>query len=167
MATALSDSGVNPLVLPPAVAYPLAPPRSLRLFLLAVWGVAMVIHVYWLVVSPAGDWRPWAGGLAAAVAAGLAWRAGPLAQSGVLVWDGSAWCWEQAARSVAGRIVVRLDAQSVVLLRFVSDAGSNQWFWLDRNCSPGHWLALRRAVHGPVGSPVAAARAGRNRAVTP
>lgn len=167
MATALSDSGVNPLVLPPAVSYPLAAPRGLRRLLILVWLLVLAVDGYWLLVAPTGDWRPWTGLLVSVVAGGWAWRAGPLVQSGMLVWDGASWWWEQTRGSAPGRIVVRLDVQSGLLLRFVADSGPSRWFWLNRHGSPGHWLALRRATHAVSANPAASALASRNRAVTP
>lgn len=167
MATALSDSAVNPLVLAPAVQYPLAPPRLLHRLTMLVWVLVFAVDGYWLAVAPAGDWRPLTGVLVSVLAAGLAWRAGPLVQSGVLIWDGAFWWWEHFSRTVAGRIVVRLDVQSGLLLRFHADYGPSQWFWLDRHSNPGQWLALRRAAYGVPVFSAAPANATGNQAVTP
>lgn len=151
MASALSDSGVNPLILPPAVAYPAAPARGLRLLLGAIWLWIVAVHAYWIGVAPAGDWRPWAALPVTLLASALAWRSRPLTQSGVLVWDGARWWWERPSSPVSGMVAVRLDTQSGLLLRFTADAGPSYWFWLRRADSPGRWLALRRAVHAGTG----------------
>ncbi len=166
MATALPDSGLHHAVLAPAVRYPLARPRGLHKLLLLCWGLAIAVDGYWLAVAPAGDWRPWLGLLAAVVAGALAWRAGPMAQAGVLVWDGALWWWERAPASVAGRVAVRLDVQSGLLLRFVADSGAACWFWLDRRSHPAHWLALRRAAYAaPAHDAASSSPADRNRTV--
>ena len=165
MATTLSDSGINPLALPPAVAYPLAAPQGLRRLSVLVWSLVVVVDGYWLAVAPTGDWRPWLGLLVSVGVGGLAWRAGPLVQSGRLVWDGAFWCWEQSSGSVGGRVVVRLDVQSGLLLWFIAESGPNRWFWLSRHSSPANWLALRRAAHAVSAPPFSTGLASRNRAV--
>lgn len=146
MATAQSDSGSHALASPPAIDYPLARSRLLIALAGFVWTLAVVIDGYWLLVAPAGDWRPWAGAMVTACVAWLSWRSGPLTQSGVLIWDGAAWFWAHSAVRLAGRVAVRLDMQSGLLLRFVVDGGSSRWFWLEQASRPGDWLALRRAV---------------------
>lgn len=167
MVTALPDSGTHSLVSPPAVDYPLARSRMLRLLVWWFWALAVAIDGYWLFVAPAGDWRPWAGATVTVCAGWLAWRSGPLTQSGVLAWDGAAWFWEHAGVQLQGRVGVRLDLQSGLLVRFFADAGSAHWFWLDRASRPGHWLALRRAVHGAAGRPEGAIRGTAKKAARP
>ena len=159
MASALSDSGVNPLILPPAVEYPLARARGLRRLLAAIWLWIIAVDAYWLGVAPAGDWRPWAALIVSLSAGGLAWRSRPLTQAGVLAWDGARWWWERPSSPMAGRVAVRLDTQSGLLLRFIADTGAAYWFWLDRDADPARWLALRRAAHAETGLPLAPAAA--------
>lgn len=165
MAAALPDSTLHHAAQAPAVRYPLAQPRGLHKLLLLCWGLAVVVDGYWLAVAPAGDWRPWLGLLATAVAGALAWRAGPMVQAGVLVWDGAFWWWERAQEAVAGRVAVRLDVQSGLLLRFVADSGAPCWFWLGRHGNPAHWMALRRAVYAAPAHDGASSPADGNRTV--
>ena len=145
-----SESGAHSLVAPPAVDYPLSHARMLRMLARLAWGTAAAIDGYWLVAAPAGDWRPWVATAVTACAGALAWRAGPMTQSGNLAWDGTAWFWECSGSRLPGYVQVHLDLQSGLLVRFVTDAGSAHWAWLDRAARPGQWLALRRAVHGTV-----------------
>ena len=165
MASAQSDSGVNPLILPPAVAYPLAPARALRRLLALVWLWIVAVDAYWLGVAPAGDWRPWATLLVSLVVGALAWHSRPLTQSGVLAWDGARWWWERPSSSVPGRVAVRLDTQSGLLLHFLADTGATCWFWLDRSGNPARWLALRRAAHAAPGLPAVPDKAATSGAV--
>lgn len=151
MATALSNTGTNPLVCPPAVDYPLSEPRMLLRLLGLVWALALAIDVFWLFAAPADDWRPWAGLLVTFCAGAVAWRCGPLTQAGVLVWDGAAWFWERPALRLQGQPGVRLDVQSGMLVHFLSDTGATCWMWLDQTSRPDAWLALRRAAHAAAG----------------
>ncbi len=166
--TELSEPGAQPLAAPPAVEYPLSQPRLLRVLARFAWALVVVIDGYWLVVAPAGDWRPWAGTVVTACAGWLAWRVGPMTQSGMLAWDGAAWYWEYSGSRLPGQPLVHLDLQSGLLLRFSSDAGpAAHWLWLDRASRPGHWLALRRAVHGSVRRAVASGRGTARQAAVP
>jgi len=164
MATALSVTGTNPLVCPPAVDYPLSRPWMLLGTAGFVWGLVLAVHAYWLVAAAAHDWRPWVGLLIAAGAGVLAWRCRPLTQSGALVWDGAAWFWVRPAIQIQGRLGVRLDVQSGMLVQFQGESGAAHWFWLDRASRPSHWLALRRAAHAAVSRPAAARAAGQQAA---
>ena len=139
----------------------------LRVLVRFAWSLVAAIDGYWLVVAPAGDWRPWAATVATACAAWLAWRKGPMTQSGMLAWDGTAWCWDGAGSLLRGHLQVRLDLQSVLLVRFFADSGSAHWLWLDHASRPGQWLALRRAVHGSVRGADVSGRAAARQAAVP
>jgi hypothetical protein len=149
------------------VEYPLVPSRLLRQLLVLLWGLVLAVDAYWLAVAPPGDWRPWVGVLLSVLAGGLAWRAGPLVQPGVLSWDGTVWWWERDSVPATGHIVVRLDLQSALLLRFVPDSGIRHWLWLEQSSRPGHWLALRRAAHAASGRRDTPASVAGSRTVTP
>lgn len=150
MGSELSDSVSSPLGTAPAVVYPLSRPVFLHAMLLLVLCLAMGVDLAWAALASAGDWRPWVGLLAtAAIAAGCWWK-GPLTEAGRLSWDGADWRWESVDAPIGGTIHVRLDAQSGLLVRFVTAAGASRWLWLARAADPSQWLALRRAVFAGV-----------------
>ena len=147
MGSELSDSAANALGQAPAVTYPLSVPVFLRGLLLLALGLAVCVDLAWITMASPGDWRPWGGLLATAGVAGWCWWQSPLTQSGRLSWDGATWWWDAVDAPQSGTIDMRLDTQSGLLIRFVTDAGACRWLWLAHTADPGRWLALRRAVH--------------------
>lgn len=146
MGSDLPDSACNPLVQAPAVRYPLSSPIFLHRVGVLVICLALCVDLAWLAMATAGDWRPWAGLLVTAAAAGYGRWHRPLTQSGHLAWDGVAWWWEGSAGPHPGAVHLRLDIQSGLLVRFVVDSGASRWLWLAQSSEPGHWFALRRAI---------------------
>lgn len=150
MGSELSDSTSNPLAQAPAVTYLLSGPLFLHGLLLTVLCLALCVDLAWIIMASAGDWRPWAGLSATAGIAGWCWWQCPLTQSGRLSWDGAHWWWDAVDAPQPGAIHVRLDTQSGLLVRFVTDTGACRWLWLAQTTDPGRWLALRRAVYADV-----------------
>lgn len=134
------------MVQAPTVDYPLGHATFLLRLLWAVWLALFAIDLGWLLSANAGDWRPWCGIAVTSACALVALWQRPLTRSGMLTWDTNAWWWECQGHRLPGRVVVRLDIQSALLVRFVSGNGRNHWFWLERKTLPARWLALRRAV---------------------
>lgn len=134
------------MVQAPTVDYPLGRGTFLFGLLWATWFALIAIDLGWLLSANAGDWRPWCGIVVTNVCALVALWQRPLTCSGTLTWDSSAWWWNCQGRRLSGRVVVRLDIQFALLVRFVSDGGSGHWLWLERKTLPARWLALRRAV---------------------
>lgn len=147
MDSELSDSVSSPLGSAPAVVYPLSSPVLLHAVLLLVLCLAMCVDLAWVALASAGDWRPWIGLLATAGIAAWCWWKGPLTEAGRLSWDGADWRWESVHAPISGAVHVRLDTQSALLVRFVTETADSRWLWLARATDPAHWLALRRAVH--------------------
>jgi hypothetical protein len=134
------------MVHPPSVDYPLAHPGFLSGMLWVIWLAVISIDLGWLLSANAADWRPWFGLVVTAVCGLFAFLRRPLTRSGSVTWDASEWWWDCQGRRLSGRIAVRLDIQSALLIRFVSGDGAGHWLWLDRKSLPARWLSLRRAV---------------------
>lgn len=90
-----------------------------------------------------------------------AWAASSVLRpaAGVLHWNGRNWLWEdnaqgrQGKEGQEGRIRVRLDWQSGLLLEFLplsaKESGRlhrSTWLWLSRGADSASWDGLRRAV---------------------
>lgn len=140
----------------PSVTYPVGRSAFAGRACVALLAIALAACAAWSVQAPWG-WRQ-ALGFAAVLACGAValhgwWRSA----TGVLLWDGIAWHWEEGAVVTAGRPVIALDLQSRLLLHWQPEAGSKRWLWLERASDASHWDALRRAVYSRASTPVPAA----------
>ena len=88
--------------------------------------------------------------LASGLVAARSWLRSP---AGSLAWDGLGWTWSIDAAAHAGTPEVALDAQRVLLLRWLGDSGKPQWLWLERGSRPGRWDDFRRAVYSRASPP--------------
>lgn len=140
----------------PAVRYPV--PRSARAghLLAALCMLPSVPLLLWW-----GDGaQPAALALVAAVwsctaaLAGLQWRG---MGAGQLRWDGQAWWWMRVESTLYDEspvsIALRLDLETVALVRVVGAPGWVRWRVLERSAAPERWRAVRRALHEPVRTP--------------
>lgn len=144
---------------PPAVRHPLKPPRGLSACLWALWLLAAMLLLAW-VLSLQSGWRPAVVAVTVSLvaAAGL-WHGWRALGRGFVAWDGVQW-W-------LGATATAHDAQPV-LLQVRADGG--QWLWaqaipvvsarplrwqsprwllLSYRQSPETWGDLRRAVYFP------------------
>ena len=149
----------------PSVSYPVGPTRGLAIIFLTLCAVSQGAVMLWCYQSHSVGWRQALGQVAWLAATWLGWRSWQRLPRGRIHWSGQSWSWEIPASDVAGRVLVAVDAQSALLLRWQSpdgtdaqeatDAGStggDLWLWLARSSSPADWLALRRAVYSPATS---------------
>ena len=130
----------------PAVSFPVGRSRF-QGWLVGLTGLTGAVGgLLWRYQAEPAGWRQWLFALtllcACALAAG-AWFRSP---RGHLRWDGQAWSWTSAERSVGGVLTVHLDLQFFLLLSLRLDAGSRIWFWPERGAELTAWNALRRAV---------------------
>ncbi len=136
---------------PPTVEYPVGPSGRFRWAWRLLWALTLTVQLAWLWLAGPGAWAPWIGLLVALSTAVAATYVGSVVRAGVLVWDTNSWWWEHGSERTSGLVTSELDLQSLLLLRFVSDAGMHHWFWLERGTNPVRWPALRRAVFAPRG----------------
>lgn len=136
---------------PPTVEYPVGPSRWFQWAWRTLWALTLTVQAVWLWRAASGEWAPWVGLLTALAGALVAVRVGSVVRTGAVVWDTRTWWWEQGSQRSSGLMTSELDLQSLILLRFVSDAGARHWFWLERGSAPERWLALRRAVFAKAG----------------
>ncbi|MFO6420202.1 hypothetical protein ACLBKS_08365 [Hylemonella sp. W303a] len=97
-------------------------------------------------------------------------------ERGRVRWDGQDWFWaadtQVAAEDLLGKVHVRLDWQSGMLLEFIPMSqsspspadgatiqrppglsGRTRWLWVERAQAPAYWNALRRAAWADAGHP--------------
>ena len=130
----------------PPVEYPIGGTRIPLFLVFAVWALALLVVAMLAIKVPAhAASMVWVGALVAVLAL-IAFAATLRARPGVLCWDGKSWTCVHSGRAVAGRLVVALDLQRLLLLRFRSDAGGTTWCWMILTAPASRWDALRRAV---------------------
>lgn len=130
----------------PSVSYPVGRSLFSGLLALALWLVAAVLWMSWLMLS--ADWGLRHGVAATAlVASGLcAIRAWRTAAVGELHWDGRAWRWSGVP--LQGLPAVVFDFQQRMLVQWRRPGGEpSLWLWLERSGRPPRWDDLRRAVY--------------------
>ena len=115
--------------------------------MLLAWLGGAVITAVWAMQSPDFGWRQAAGVLCVLGCAVLAGRALTHVQPGSLHWTGQEWLWTSDAASEQGKIVVCLDIQHVMLVRFHALQTPARWLWLERRQAPQLWADLRRAAY--------------------
>ena len=143
---------------PPAVRYPLNPPRVLAACLCGLWLLAALLLLIWAMQFPAGN-RPAVavlGGLAAAVGLRQGWRG---LCRGVVLWDGEQWWICEAGRGKDMQPIslqVRADGGRWLWAQAWQAGGSGakpwrgtRWLLLRQRQSPETWGELRRAVYFP------------------
>lgn len=160
----------------PSVSYPVG-----RSFLRTLLQVGALVSVWlvcgaWALFARSDDVERWTVGLACLLAtAGLVW-AGLRPARGRVRWDGQHWLWSDAtpaaAEDLRGRVSVRLDWQSGMLLEFrpwpgdtpSPSAGASarrpsawpmpaRWLWVEQDQAPMYWNALRRAAWADAADP--------------
>jgi hypothetical protein len=67
-------------------------------------------------------------------------------ETGTLRWTGEHWLWSAWGDSPVGSVHTVLDFQSVLLIRFVSQSGKQNWIWLEPGDSLAQWRDLRRSL---------------------
>jgi hypothetical protein len=164
-------SGLNPYIVPmhnpPPVRFAVVPSRLLPLALWLLWLFGVVVLGAWCLGVVRLSWRhglPWA---ALFLTAGFAMQFMRMARAGELGWNGLTWVWNDPGRQPQeGVVLLQLDWQRGMLLRFAPSAGPGHWILIQQSMQPGSWRDLRRAVHSfqrqrPVTAPDAAL-AGRS-----
>lgn len=134
----------------PTVDYPVGRSRFQMLGLFVIGFCLAAVDALWFSLAEVLDWRQWLGLAATLAAMAIALHAWLVAPSGVLHWDGGAWCWESEGVRVNGTLDIFLDVQGVMLLCFGAEAGRRRWFWTEQTAARTRWSALRRAAHAPV-----------------
>lgn len=132
---------------PPTVEYPVGRSQFHAIVLLGIGAALACAQVWWFWHAEVVDWRQWLGSSVSvfvAVAALHAWLGSPV---GSLRWDGQYWSWKMREIGVKGAVVIHLDLQTTMLVRFSGPGRNRQWFWLDRRADPANWRAFRRAAH--------------------
>lgn len=131
----------------PSVSYPVGRCAFSAALRLALWLAGAAVLGLWVATEQVEAARMAAAAVALAACGGWAawsWRREP---QGTLAWDGARWTFSRQSGEEHGSVRPALDLQSVLLVRWESQAPG--WLWLDRRSAPGHWDALRRAVHSP------------------
>ena len=129
----------------PSVTYPVGRSRFAATLLLAAWSLGALAGALWWLRAPDG-WRLGLMAVALAVSGVIAARSWASAAAGTLAWDGEAWTWSLQPDGRAHELLVGLDLQNWLLLRWSAD-GSSHWLWLDRASRADRWDDLRRAVY--------------------
>ncbi|QBK04939.1 hypothetical protein DW355_09280 [Hylemonella gracilis] len=160
----------------PSVSYPVG-----RSFLRTLLHAGVLVAVWlacgaWAMLARTDEVGRWGVGLACLlVTVFLVWALLRPAR-GRLRWDGQDWFWSDAVQAGAddlkGRLSVRLDWQSGMLLEFRSlpedttlssrsasplrapvQLGHGRWLWVEQDQAPVYWNALRRAAWAAQGNP--------------
>jgi hypothetical protein len=133
----------------PAVNYPVGRSRFQGQLIGVLVALGCLTGVWWWSGVSMSGWRQalfFVTLLLAALVAARAWWRSP---TGVLVWDGEAWCFNGVPGAISGKLQLHLDMQFFMLLCLEKDTARGAgrlWLWLDRRAAPTLWLALRRAV---------------------
>ena len=135
--------------LAPAASCRVGSTIQVALWVGSVWAVALVLLSSWLVyASPIGMPGAVALGmcLASGTAAVLSWRRMP---QGQLCWDGAQWFHDVGHQRVVGQIVVELDLQKFLLVRFQPPGGQRRKEWMVFAGTGSEWISFRRAALAP------------------
>ena len=131
----------------PAVSYPVHRSRIQLYAIVGLWLTGLCTLWLWLHGADVAGWRhalTFAILVFTGAVAILSWWHTPV---GHLRWDLSAWVWTDAGSVVSGRLVVHLDFQKFLLLKYSDDRGRSRWLWLERQTDPAQWMPLRRALY--------------------
>ena len=131
---------------PPAVSFPVrASPWSFRLVAtLLLLGLIQVM--LFLSRNPLNGWQPAVLGAGLLMSMGLVWFFAQSHNVGELHWSGETWQWLAFSRPGDCSLRLHLDFQFLMLVSLRRSGVSTVWLWLERDQSPLHWLALRRAI---------------------
>jgi len=119
----------------------------------AAWAMALVLLTSWLVHAyPIGLLGAVALGacLASGTAAVVSWLRMP---QGQLFWDGAQWFHATGDQRLAGQIVVELDLQKFLLVRFQPLVGQRRKLWMVFAGAGAEWISFRRAALAPHQTP--------------
>ena len=137
----------------PSVSYPVGRCAFQRITWLALSVITGMVMLAWFTLQPL-SWPMCLSGAATSVGLILGWRS-LQTQSGILSWDGQAWCWHSrtdGADDALGEIFVVVDAQKALVLRWQPTSGRlgslGCYVWLGQERATQHWLDLRCAVYG-------------------
>jgi toxin CptA len=129
----------------PSVTYPVGRSRFAAALLLGLWLAAATAGTLWWLESPS-TWRLALMATALAASGAVAARGWAIAPGGAIAWDGQAWSWSGEPEGRAPDLLVGLDLQRWLLLRWTA-GGSSHWLWLSRASRAERWDDLRRAVY--------------------
>jgi toxin CptA len=137
----------------PAVSYPVGRSSFAGRLMILAWSFAVAGLVAWQMqvqASPVALALAVAILIASGASALRSWLRSP---EGTLAWDGLGWTWSIDSGAQAGTPDVALDAQRVLLLRWLGGSGKPKWLWLERASRPARWDDLRRAVYSRASPP--------------
>lgn len=80
------------------------------------------------------------------VSLGATWWAARQDQAGLLKYVAGEWTWYSCGLAIRGRVIVMVDFQQMLVVRFAGHDGQRIWFSLHRRSEPAAWAALRRAT---------------------
>ena len=139
----------------PSVSYPVGRSAFVGALHAGVFLLAVAAIAAWTLQPGAFQWRhglAWVTVVTCGAWALAAWLRSP---AGTLRWDGAAWQWQpHRGDAQAGAVVLALDLQSHLLLRWRADGRATRWFWLERESALADWDALRRAVYSRASAPL-------------
>lgn len=131
----------------PPVTYPLGRARVAVFSILIVWVAGLVAVNLWFTQSDISPWRQSLSQGLLVVCGLAAVRCCMNLPTGQLAWTGQQWFWTSTQGRSEGALLVCLDLQNVLLVRFRPLPGRALWLWVERGRRPERWLELRRAVH--------------------
>jgi hypothetical protein len=137
----------------PAVSYPVGRSSFAGRVMLLVWIIAAAGLAAWRMQVQASFVAVLVAGTVFVASGAFALRAWLRSPPGTLSWDGLAWTWSIASCAHSGTPQVALDAQRVMLLRWLGGSGRPQWLWLEKASRPTHWDDFRRAVYSRASPP--------------
>ena len=133
----------------PSVQYPVAHSRFLVASSVAGWGVGLALSGWWVQLDGYPAWRTPVVLAVLGISGSMAFLSLRNLPVGTLRWDGTAWHWQatgQTSELALYRMLVEIDLQFGMVLRWTTEAGAGRWVWVGRRSMPPHWLALRRAI---------------------
>lgn len=131
----------------PSVSYPVGRSRDAARILMIILAAGLAVAGVWRYQVDSNDWRQWVMLAGVAIAAVAGWRALRVQAPGELRWDGQYWTLQSGLERGGALTSVRLDLQSLMLVRLTPAQGCAQWLWLERRAAPERWRDLRRALY--------------------
>ena len=133
----------------PAVQYPVKHSRFLVAAGVAVWLLGLALSAWWVQIDGYPAWRVPVVLAVLGISGSMAFLSLRNFPVGTLRWDGHAWHWQtigQTSELALHHMLVEIDLQFGMVLRWTPEAGTGRWAWVGRRSMPSHWLALRRAM---------------------